>query len=181
MLTFDYLPGTRHVLARRSFLFFEVGGSGQEIVDGAVAGRMVECTKKTHMACDDGGSKAPKPKPIGGRQRENLISLEDLTAKLRALLARLAVSFRFTVGIDEIQDDLAAILIDLRGVFGLLAEPAPDRSVELKLGIHLFERRGESRSGGRVVKIDERGFGAVAQGHFGIETDDLGANIIPDA
>lgn len=68
-----------------------------------------------------------------------------------------------TVGIDEIHDNLAAILIDLCGVCRLLAEPAPDRSVEFKLGIYLFEHRGESRSGGRVVKIDQRGFAAVAK------------------
>jgi hypothetical protein len=58
------------------------------------------------------------------------------------------------------------------------AEPTPDGSVEFKLGIYLFEDRGESRSGGRIVKIDQWGFAAVAQRHFGIEADDLAANVI---
>jgi hypothetical protein len=46
-----------------------------------------------------------------------------------------------TVGIDEIHYNLAAILIDLCGMCKLLAEPAPDRCVEFKLGIYLLEHR----------------------------------------
>lgn len=48
-------------------------------------GVSLSTVNRAHMAYDHGGLKALKPKPIGGRQRENMTSAEE-----KALLARFA-------------------------------------------------------------------------------------------
>jgi transposase len=49
----------------------------------AAMGVSLSTVNRAHMAFDDGGIKALKPKPIGGRQRENMTLAEE-----KALLAR---------------------------------------------------------------------------------------------
>jgi transposase len=51
----------------------------------AAMGVSLSTVNRAHMAFDHGGIKALKPKPIGGRQRENMT-----VAKERVLLARFA-------------------------------------------------------------------------------------------
>src|SRR5258707_11295844 len=51
----------------------------------AAMGVSLSTVNRAHMAYDVGGVKALKPKPIGGRQRENMTVSEE-----RALLARFA-------------------------------------------------------------------------------------------
>src|SRR5271169_4358262 len=50
-----------------------------------VIGVSLSTVNRAHMAYDDGGIKALKPKPIGGRKRENMTLAEE-----KALLARFA-------------------------------------------------------------------------------------------
>ncbi len=51
----------------------------------AAMGVSLSAVNRAHMAFDHGGIKALKPKPIGGRQRENMTVAEE-----RVLLARFA-------------------------------------------------------------------------------------------
>ena len=51
----------------------------------AAMGVSLSTVNRAHMAFDRGGIKALKPKPIGGRQRENMTVTEE-----KALLARFA-------------------------------------------------------------------------------------------
>jgi len=51
----------------------------------AAMGVSLSAVNRAHMAFDHGGIKALKPKPIGGRQRENITVAEE-----RVLLARFA-------------------------------------------------------------------------------------------
>ncbi len=51
----------------------------------AAMGVSLSTVNRAHMAFDHGGIKALKPKPIGGRQRENMTVAEE-----RVLLARFA-------------------------------------------------------------------------------------------
>jgi transposase len=51
----------------------------------AAMGISLSTVNRAHMAYDGGGIKALKPKPIGGRQRENMTLVEE-----KALLARFA-------------------------------------------------------------------------------------------
>jgi len=51
----------------------------------AAMGVSLSTVNRAHMAFDHGGVKALKPKPIGGRQRENMTLAEE-----KALLARFA-------------------------------------------------------------------------------------------
>src|SRR5260370_2049929 len=53
--------------------------------NAAAMGVSLSTVNRAHMAFDHGGIKALKPKPIGGRQRENMT-----VAKERVLLARFA-------------------------------------------------------------------------------------------
>ena len=53
--------------------------------NAAAMGVSLSTVNRAHMAFDHGGIKALKPKPIGGRQRENMTVAEE-----RVLLARFA-------------------------------------------------------------------------------------------
>jgi transposase len=58
------------------------------MMQGAIAAAMgvsLSTVNRAHMAFDHGGIQALKPKPIGGRQRENMAVAEE-----KALLARFA-------------------------------------------------------------------------------------------
>jgi transposase len=54
-----------------------------QLAIGAAMGVSLSTVNRAHMAYDKGGIKALKPKPIGGRQRENITLSEE-----KALLAR---------------------------------------------------------------------------------------------
>ena len=54
----------------RMVLMRESGMTQPEIVE--VTGVSLSTVNRAHMAYDEGGIKALKPKPIGGRQRENM-------------------------------------------------------------------------------------------------------------
>jgi transposase len=54
-----------------------------QLAIGAAMGVSLSTVNRAHMAYDKGGIKALKPKPIGGRQRENMTLSEE-----KALLAR---------------------------------------------------------------------------------------------
>jgi transposase len=62
-------------------LLRESGMTQPEIAE--VMGVSLSTVNRAHMAYDDGGIKALKPKPIGGRQRENMTPSEE-----KALLAQ---------------------------------------------------------------------------------------------
>ncbi len=62
-------------------LLRESGMTQPEIAE--VMGVSLSTVNRAHMAFDDGGIKALKPKPIGGRQRENMTPSEE-----KALLAQ---------------------------------------------------------------------------------------------
>jgi transposase len=56
-----------------------------QLAIAAAMGVSLSTVNRAHMAFDHGGIKALKPKPIGGRQRENITVAEE-----RVLLARFA-------------------------------------------------------------------------------------------
>ena len=67
----------------RMVLMRESGMTQPEIVE--VTGVSLSTVNRAHMLYDEGGVKALKPKPIGGRQRENMTVAQE-----KALLARFA-------------------------------------------------------------------------------------------
>ena len=67
----------------RMVLMRENGMTQPEIVE--VMGKSLSTVNRAHMLYDEGGVKALKPKPIGGRQRENMTVAQE-----KALLADFA-------------------------------------------------------------------------------------------
>lgn len=71
---------------RIQMVLLREGGMTQPLIAAAM-GVSLSTVNRAHMAYDGGGLKALKPKPIGGRQRENMT-----LAKEKALLDRFAKS-----------------------------------------------------------------------------------------
>jgi transposase len=69
---------------RIQMVLLREGGMTQPAIAAAM-GVSLSTVNRAHMAFDQGGIKALKPKPIGGRQRENMMVAEE-----KALLARFA-------------------------------------------------------------------------------------------
>src|ERR1700741_4836818 len=69
---------------RIQMILLREGGMTQPAIAAAM-GVSLSTVNRAHMAYDGGGIKALKPKPIGGRQRENITVAEE-----KALLARFA-------------------------------------------------------------------------------------------
>src|SRR5271167_4733061 len=69
---------------RIQMVLLREGGMTQPAITEAM-GVSLSTVNRAHMAYDDGGIKALKPKPIGGRKRENMTLAEE-----KALLARFA-------------------------------------------------------------------------------------------
>src|SRR5208282_1678799 len=63
------LPSTQR--ERVQMVLLREGGMTQPAIAAAM-GVSLSTVNRAHMAYDDGGIKALKPKPIGGRQRENM-------------------------------------------------------------------------------------------------------------
>src|SRR6201997_930419 len=76
------LPSTQR--ERIQMVLLREGGMTQPAIAAAM-GVSLSTVNRAHMAYDGGGIKALKPKPIGGRQRENITVAEE-----KALLARFA-------------------------------------------------------------------------------------------
>src|SRR5882757_1966562 len=69
---------------RIQMVLLRESGMTQPVIAAAM-GVSLSTVNRAHMSYDGGGIKALKPKPIGGRQRENMTVAEE-----RALLARFA-------------------------------------------------------------------------------------------
>jgi transposase len=69
---------------RIQLVLLRESGMAQPAIAAAM-GVSLSTVNRAHMAYDHGGIKALKPKPIGGRQRENMAVTEE-----KALLARFA-------------------------------------------------------------------------------------------
>src|ERR1700752_2245002 len=76
------LPSTQR--ERIQMVLLREGGMTQPAIAVAM-GVSLSTVNRAHMAYDDGGIKALKPKPCGGRLRENMTVAEE-----KALLARFA-------------------------------------------------------------------------------------------
>jgi transposase len=74
------IPGAQR--QRIQMVLLREGGMTQPAIAAAM-GVSLSTVNRAHMAYDKGGIKALKPKPIGGRQRENMTLSEE-----EALLAR---------------------------------------------------------------------------------------------
>ena len=89
----------------------------------AAMGVSLSTVNRAHMAYDGGGIKALKPKPIGGRQRENMTVAEE-----KALLARFAKA----AGAGEMLN-----IQDLKGAYErAIGHPTSDSTVYNLLARH---------------------------------------------
>ena len=79
---------------------------------------------------------------------------------------------------DKGQDLVPGFVVQIRGVVRFLGKPSSDGAVHGQLGIDLIHHRLKGRSGGRVVKIDQRFRAAVLQFDRFIDPDDIAADIV---
>jgi transposase len=107
---------------RIQMVLLREGGMTQPAIAAAM-GVSLSTVNRAHMAFDQGGVKALKPKPIGGRQRENMTVAEE-----KALLARFAKA----AGAGEMLN-----IQDLKGAYErAIGHPTSDSTVYNLLARH---------------------------------------------